>query len=62
MKLLPLFLGLAAGLAVCWVYIRCLKGTLKLYETYIHERIDALREGDQGIEKPAPASQLRTEN
>jgi len=54
MKLLPLFLGgFAAGLAVCWAYIGSLKATLKLYETYIHERIDTLSKDGQS-ERPAP--------
>ena len=58
MELLPLFMaGFAAGLAVCWVYIRSLKGTIKLYETYIHERIDAMARYDQSDEKPAPTFQ-----
>jgi len=57
MKLLPLFLaGFAAGLAVCWAYVSSLKATIKLYETYIHERIDALANHDQSHEEPAPAS------
>jgi len=41
MTLLPLVLGFAAGLGVGWAYIRCLKGRITLYETYIHDRIDA---------------------
>jgi len=58
MNLLPFFVaGFAAGVAVCWVYIRSLKGTIKLYETYIHERIDAMAKYDQSDEKPAPRFQ-----
>jgi len=54
MKLLSLFLaGFAIGIAVCWAYIGSLKATIRLYETYIHQRIDALTKHD---EKPAPAS------
>lgn len=54
MKLLPLFLaGFAAGLAACWAYIGRLKATIKLYETYIHERIDAMAKHDQSDEKSA---------
>jgi len=57
MKLLPLFLGgFAAGIAVCWVYIGHLEANVKLYERYIHERIDALSKHDQSEEKPAPTS------
>ncbi|HMD96156.1 MAG TPA: hypothetical protein VKM93_02340 [Terriglobia bacterium] len=57
MKLLPLFLaGFAAGLAVCWAYIRRLTATIKLYETYIHERIDAMAKHDATDENPAAAS------
>lgn len=61
MKLLSLFLaGFAAALAVCWAYIRSLKLTIKLYETYIHDRIDALSKDGQS-EEPAPTcSQTRT--
>jgi len=57
MKLLPLFLaGFAAGLAVCWAYIGRLKTAIKLYETYIHERIDALSQHGQSYHRPATAS------
>jgi hypothetical protein len=57
MKLLPLFLvGFGAGLAACWAYIGSLKTTIKLYEAYIHQRIDTLSKGGQSNERPAPAS------
>ncbi len=56
MKLLALFLGgFAAGIAICWAYIGSLKATIRLYETYIHQRIDTLAK--QGTkQKPAPDS------
>jgi hypothetical protein len=57
MRLLPLFLaGFAAGLAVCWAYIGRLKSNIRLYETYIHERIDALSQHGQRHNGPATAS------
>jgi hypothetical protein len=57
MKLLALFLaGLAAGVAVCWTHIGSLRATVKLYETYIHYRIDALSKDHRSDEKQVPAS------
>ncbi len=57
MELLPLFLaGFAVGLAVCWAYIGRLKATIRLYETYIHERIDTMAQHDQSYDMPATAS------
>jgi hypothetical protein len=58
MKLLALFLaGLTAGVAVCWAYVASLRATVKLYETYIHDRIDALPKEDHlSDEEPVPAS------
>jgi hypothetical protein len=57
MKLLALFLaGLAAGVALCWAYLASLRATVKLYETYIHDRIDALSKDHLSDEKPVPAS------
>jgi hypothetical protein len=41
MKLLAAFVaGLLAGVATSCLYILSLKATLKLYMSYIHERID----------------------
>ena len=41
MKLLAAFLvGLVAGIALSWTYIVSLKATIKLYRSYIQERID----------------------
>ena len=58
MELLPLFLaGFAAGVAACWAYIGRLKASIKLYETYIHQRIDAMAKLDQSDEKPAQGFQ-----
>jgi hypothetical protein len=57
MTLLALFLaGLAAGVAVCWAYIASLRATVKLYETYIHDRIEPLSKDYRSDEKPVPAS------
>jgi hypothetical protein len=56
MKLLALFLaGLAAGVAVCWAYIASLRATVKLYETYIHDRIELLPKDRHSDEKPVPS-------
>jgi len=56
MESLPFFLaGVAVGLALCWAYIGRLKATIKLYETYIHERIDMLAKHGQSDQRPAPA-------
>jgi len=58
MELLPLFLaGFLVGLAVCWAYIVRLKASMKLYEAYIHQRIDAMAKLDQSDEKPAQGFQ-----
>jgi hypothetical protein len=32
--------GLSVGVTVCWVYLRTLRAKIRLYETYIHERLD----------------------
>ena len=32
--------GLLLGIGVCWGYVRILRGKIKLYESYIHERLD----------------------
>jgi len=57
MRSLPLFLaGFAAGIALCWAYIRSLKATIRLYETYIRRRIDAMAKDDQSNEKPPPGA------
>ncbi len=36
--------GFLAGVAVSWTAIRSLKAKIKLYETYIHDRIDGTPE------------------
>jgi hypothetical protein len=57
MKLLLSFLaGFATGIAVCWVYVGHLKATIRLYETYIHRRIDAMARHGQSNEKPPPGA------
>jgi hypothetical protein len=56
MKLLALFLaGLAAGVAVSWIYIASMKATLKVYATYIHDRIDAQLKDEQSGDEEAAA-------
>ncbi len=41
MKLVAAFLaGLIAGLALSWTYIVSLKATIKLYRSYVYDRID----------------------
>ena len=53
MKLLGAFLaGLLAGVAISCVYILSLKATIKLYRSYIHERID--KEWDEAKKDQAP--------
>jgi hypothetical protein len=52
-KLLVGFLGgFAAGVAICWIYMASMKATLKLYKTYIQERIDAQSPDEQHSAKP----------
>lgn len=44
-KLCLIFLiGLVAGGAVMWGYVRLLRATVRFYEYYIRERIDKQRE------------------
>ena len=65
MDLLSLFVaGFAAGLAVCWIYIGRLKATLKLYQVYIHDRLDAQLKSEQppptGHNRPNVLSTLKS--
>jgi hypothetical protein len=40
-KLLAAFaLGVVAGLAVTWGYVLCLKDTIRVCTSYIHDRLD----------------------
>ena len=49
MKLLALFLsGFVAGVAVSWAYIRSLKSTLRVYQHYVHDRINKRSEQEPG--------------
>jgi hypothetical protein len=62
MKLLALLLtGFAAGVAASWAYIASMKATLKLYKSYIHDRIDVPSKDDQsGHETPTAPSTGQT--
>jgi hypothetical protein len=41
MKLFALLLtGFGAGVAASWTYIASMRATVKLYKSYIHDRID----------------------
>lgn len=52
--LLALFLGgFAAGVAACWIYMAYMKQMVKLYETYIRQRIDAKRKDGSDREESA---------
>ena len=42
MRLCALFIsGFATGAGVVWVYVLSLKATIRTYETYVHDRMQA---------------------
>jgi hypothetical protein len=54
---LALFLGgFAAGVAACWIYIAYMKQTVKLYETYIRQRIDGKWQDGLNNKESAPTT------
>jgi hypothetical protein len=56
MKLLALLLtGFAAGVAASWIYLASMKATLKLYKSYIHDRIDVQSKDVQSGQETAAA-------
>jgi len=60
--LVAFLLGLCAGAAFWWTRLRALRAQVKLYQTYIHERLDNQVQEQRQALKRTPAEEHPHEN